>query len=720
MLQHEIYIDNVSPIRQRFRRMSPQQREEVRKLLSDMLARNISPSKSPWASPVVLVKKKNGASRFCVDYRQVNAVMRKDAFPLPRVDDTLDILAGSRLFSTLDLISGYWQVEVKPEDREKTAFVTSEGLYEFNVLPFGMCNGPATFQRLMNILLAGIQWHSCLVYLDDIIVFGRSFTEHIQNLAEVFQRLRDANLRLQVKKCTFCRGTVKFLGHVISTAGIGTDPEKVEKVSKWPVPINVREVQQFLGLVNYYRRFVKDCAQLAKPLHRLTENNREFQWTDQCQQAFDTLRRLLVSAPVLAFPDCTREFILDTDASEQGIGAVLSQVHLDGQEHVVAFASRVLSKAERKYSVTRKELLAVIVFIHHFRPYLLGRRFVLRTDHSSLLWLKNFKDPEGQLARWLEQLEQYTFEVVHRKGSSHGNGDALSRYVYPRESVDEDCTPVSMVIDDPDVIFSVQCTPFLSAYDSPAIRELQLQDEFIGPLLRAKETSTKPVVPDKADPKYRKLVQIWDQLILRDGLLWRYFEDVRGTGGVYQLVVPLSLKEVVLKGVHEGVAGGHFGVEKSLGKLKERFYWPGHYNDIHNWCSTCSDCVARKTRGPRRKAPLQPIVVGYPMQMVAVDIVGPLPRSTNGNLYLLVAEDYFTKWLEVWAIPNQEAKTIAEKLLNEMFFRFSLPDKLHSDQGRQFESQIIEELCKLLQINKSRTTPYHPQGDGLVERANRT
>ena len=273
------------------------------------------------------------------------------------------------------------------------------------------------------------------------------------------------------------------MGHVISTAGIATDPEKVEKVSNWPVPINVREVQQFLGLVNYYRRFVKDCAQLAKPLHRLTGNNREFQWTDQCQQAFDTLRRLLVSAPVLEFPDCTREFILHTDASEQGIGAVLSQAHLDGQEHVVAFASRVLSKAECKYSVTLKELLAVIVFIHHFRPYLLGHRFVMCTDHSSLFWLKNFKDPEGQLAHCLEQLEQYTFEVVHRKGSSHGNADTLSRYVYPRESVDEECTPVSMVTDDPDAIFSVQCTPFLSAYDSPAIRELQLQDEFIGPLL---------------------------------------------------------------------------------------------------------------------------------------------------------------------------------------------------------------------------------------------
>ena len=378
VLQHEIVTENVSPIRQKFRRMSPHMRAEMRVLLNDMLQKDIiSPSKSPWASPIVLVKKKDGTSRFCVDYRQINAVTRKDAYPLPRVDDTLETLAGSQLFSTLDLISGYWQVEVKPEDREKIAFVTSEGLYEFNVLPFGLCNGPATFQRLMNILLAGIQWHNCLVYINDIIVLGRTFDEHLKNLAQVFQRLRDANLRLQVWKCQFCRDTVKFLGHVISPAGITTDPEKIAKVLNWPTPVNKQEIQQFMGLVNYYRRFIKNCSEVSKPLSQLTERNRPFKWTVQCQESFEALRRALASAPVLVFPDFSQTFIVDTDASNHGIGAVLSQTPDIGgdQEQVVAYASRTLTKSERRYSTTRKELLAVITFFTAFQILFIGTTF---------------------------------------------------------------------------------------------------------------------------------------------------------------------------------------------------------------------------------------------------------------------------------------------------------------------------------------------------------
>ena len=473
LLQHEIVIDSAAPIRQRFRRLSPEKRVEMRALLDDMLQKNlISPSKSPWAAPIVLVKKKDGTSRFCVDYRRINAVTRKDAYPLPRVDDILETLAGSQLFSTLDLASGYWQVEVKPEDREKTAFITSEGLYEFNVLPFGLCNGPATFQRLMNILLAGVQWHDCLVYLDDIIVLGRSFGEHLQNLAKVFQRLRQANLKLQVKKCVFGRDTVKFLGHIISSKGISTDPEKVARVSQWPVPINKLELQQFLGFVNYYRRFIKDCASISKPLYQLTEHTRQFKWTDQCQEAFLTLRKALVSAPVLAFPDCSRMFILDTDASNQGIGAVLSQQHDDGLEHVVAYASRVLSKAERRYSVTRKEMLAVVSFLHHFRPYLLGRRFKLRTDHGSLLWLRSFKEPEGQLARWLEQLEEYDFDVVHRQGKLHVNADVLSRLTHTEGESD-------VLIDS--IVPVVANTSFVFSHLD--VRAEQLRDNLVGPFL---------------------------------------------------------------------------------------------------------------------------------------------------------------------------------------------------------------------------------------------
>ena len=440
VLQHEIHTGDASPIRQQFCRVCPQKRQEMRNLLSEMLERDvIKPSCSPWASPVVLVKKKDGTSRFCVDYHKVNTVTRKDAYPLPRVNDLLDTLAGSRLFSTLDLISGCWQVEIHPRDKEKTAFCTSEGLYEFNVMPFGLCNGPATFQRLMNLLLAGIQWTSCLVYLDDIIVLGKTFHNHLQHLSQVFQKLRDANLKLKVQKCSFCQESVQFLEHIVSSKGLTADPAKIQRVVDWPIPTTKREVQQFLGLVSYYRRFIRNCAQIAKPLHQLTEQSKSFSWTVECDQAFQRLREQLTTPPVLVFPDFTKEFMLDTDASDQGIGAVLSQIQSNGQERVIAYASRLLSKAERHYCITRKELLAVVVFLNHFRQYLLGRKFILRTDHGSLLWLHNFKEPEGQLAKWLEKLEEFQFEVVHRKGKAHCNADALSR-MFSQQSVSVNVT----------------------------------------------------------------------------------------------------------------------------------------------------------------------------------------------------------------------------------------------------------------------------------------
>ena len=364
VLQHRIYTGDAPPIRQQFRRMCQQKKQELRALLAEMLSKEIiQPSSSPWSSPVVLVRKKDGTSRFCVDYRKVNSVTRKDAYPLPRINDVLDTLAGSKLFSTLDLISGYWQVGLHQDDKEKTAFCTSEGLYEFNVMPFGLCNGPATFQRLMDLLLAGIQWNSCLVYLDDIIVLGKTLDDHLKHLAQVFQRLREANLKLQIKKCNLCKQSVQFLGHVVSSEGIAADPAKIEKVVNWPVPTNKSEVQQFLGLVSYYRRFIRDCAHVAKPLYQLTEHSKPFAWTAECGEAFSTLKKHLSTPPVLVFPDFAREFILDTDASNQGIGAVLSQIQSDGQEQVVAYASRLLSKTERRYSVTRKELLAVVVFL---------------------------------------------------------------------------------------------------------------------------------------------------------------------------------------------------------------------------------------------------------------------------------------------------------------------------------------------------------------------
>ena len=395
LVKHRVDTGNSPPIRQPVRQIPLHKREEARHLLQDMLAKGvIQPSSSPWASPIVLVPKKDGNVRFCIDYRKVNAVTRRDAYPLPRMDDTLDTLAGAKWFSTLDMVSGYWQVEVADEDKEKTAFCTPDGLYEFNVLPFGLCNGPATFQRLMDLVLSGLQWSSCLVYLDDIIVVGRSFHEHLQNLENVFQRLRSAGLKLKPKKCTFMRKEVLYLGHLVSREGIATDPGKISKVAGWPVPTTVQEVQRFLGFASYYRRFIRDFAEIAKPLYQLTERNFPFKWTAECQRCLEELKCRLTTTPVLAYPDYSRRFILDTDASDFAIGAVLAQ-HDDGHERVVAFASRTLSKTERRYCVTRRELLAVVVFTKHFRPYLLGREFILRTDHGSLTWLRPSRNQRG-------------------------------------------------------------------------------------------------------------------------------------------------------------------------------------------------------------------------------------------------------------------------------------------------------------------------------------
>ena len=524
----------------------------------------------------------------------------------------------------------------------------------------------------------------------------------------VLSRIKEAGLTLQPAKCNFFKKSVSYLGHVVSEKGVAMDPAKVDKIKSWPTPTTPREVQQFLGLANYYRRFIRGFADIAKPLHKLTEHNNSFKWTPDCNKAFVTLCSKLITTPILAYPDFTKEFILDTDASNSAIGAVLSQLGPDGQEHVIAYGSRILTKSERQYCVTRRELLAVVTFTKHFRPYLLGRRFILRTDHGSLQWLCNFKDPEGQVARWLEAIQELDFKIIHRKGHLHSNADALSRIP---------CRQCGRVLDE-DTDTSIAAT----AISGPAVVDMkghQRNDPIIGPLIEAK---TNQAAPPKGlqGKEAKRLIQLWDQLHLKQDILYCRIPSPGGSQNYDRLVIPTVLRSQILKELHEGTLSGHLGAAKTIGKLKERFYWPGHYNDAREWCQKCAICAARKTPAPKPKAPLAPISAGFPLELVAMDILGPLPQTKLGNVYVLVVGDYFTKWMEVYPIPNQQASTIATKLVNEFFCRFSLPKQLHSDQGAQFESEIITKICQLLQIEKSRTTPYHPQSDGLIERFNRT
>ena len=440
LVEHEIDTGLNRPIKQPPRRVPLALAQEEKDAIINLQEKGIiRPSTSPWASPIVLAKKKNGKIRVCVDYRKVNNVTTKDAFPLPRVQDCLDSVAGAKLFSTLDLTAGYHQVKVKESDIPKTAFVTKYGHYEYTTMPFGLTNAPGTFQRLMELTLSGLQWNICLIYIDDIIVFGKTFKEHLDRLDQVVRRVQEAGLKLKPEKCQLFQDEVVFLGHRVNKDGILPDKANIEKVVNWSIPRNPTEIRQFLGTATYYRRFVKGFSSIAKPLTELTQKDKPFHWSNECQQAFEHLKRELTGPEIMGHPDPEQgDFILDCDACDVGIGGVLSQIQ-NGRERVIYYGSRTLNKAERNYCVTDKELLAVRHFVEYFRQYLLGRHFVVRTDHQALVWLVNLKEPKGRVARWIEILSAYNFSVEFRQGVRHGNADGLSRCPNPFEC---DCSNV--------------------------------------------------------------------------------------------------------------------------------------------------------------------------------------------------------------------------------------------------------------------------------------
>ena len=664
--------------------------------ISDMLRRGvIQPSKSPWASGIVMVTKKDGTKRFCVDYRRLNDVTLKDSYPLPRIDNSLEQLAGAQWFSCLDLNSGYWQVEMDETDRAKTAFSSRQGLFEFRVMPFGLCNAPATFERLMETVLAGLNWQICLIYLDDVIVHGRTFEEMLHNLDQVFSRLSSAGLKLKPRKCQLFQKEVKYLGHIVCRDGIKTDPSKTETIREWPEPKNLSEVRSFLGLCSYYRRFIQDYAQIAKPLHKLTEKGQRFVFGADCQAAFSKLKAHLSDAPVLAHPDFSEQFILDTDACDSGIGAVLSQ-KIGGTERPVAYASKSLTKAERRYCVTRKELYAVVFFVKYFRHFLYGKNFLVRTDHSSLRWLLNFKNPEGQLARWLEVLSSFDMKIEHRPGRLHGNADGLSRRPCKQCGRQEDCLKG-------DGVAQVQS----QALD---LKDAQEADDDIRRLKSWVDSGVRPGRKElEPESLYLKsLVAQLDQLELHEGIVMRRWEDSENNRVVYQGIVPLRLRREVLKYSHDIRASGHLGMKKTFARARQGFYWPGMRNDVRTYINGCEACARRKDPMKTKHAPMEITRSGFPMERIAVDILGPLPTTDRGNSYILVIGDYFTKWMECHPMPNMEAKTVATILLEQVVTRFGVPQVIHSDQGRQFESALFSEMCTLLQIKKTRTTPYHP------------
>ena len=775
IIKHKINTGESAPIRQPLRR-TPRgfEKEEEQYLKEQLEAGVVIPSNSAWSSPVCLVRKKDGSVRWCIDYRKLNDVTAKDAYPLPRIDTCLDCLGSAKFFSTVDMQSGYWQLQVVEEDRPKTAFITKYGLFEYRKLPFGLCGAPSTFERCMELVLRGLQWKTLLIYLDDIIIFSSNLEEHLQRLEEVLKRLSEAKLKLKPSKCHLLETEVLFLGHIVGQTGVKPNPQLIKSVMDWKAPTSTKQVQQFLGLANYYRRFIKNFSDIAAPLSHLTKKDVKFQWTSDCQIAMEKLKLALCRAPVLAYPQPGGGYTLDCDASDVGIGAVLSQTQA-GVEKVICYGSKKLDRAQRNYCVTRKELLAVITFVTQYRHYLLGQHFNIRTDHSSLRWLCNFKEPGGQIARWLEVLAEYNFTIIHRDGKKHQNADALSRkhcgddgcnfykqgeilaelpcggcpkckkkhseWAHFEAEVNDVIPLASKAVDTDQNLHTCRRMTtrslgkskidtsedfremWFQGHSSTSLAQFQREDPIIGILHIWIDENQKPNRDEIASlkPALRKYWLNWDNITKKDGVLYQkwYFPDVE-KAPCLQFLVPKVLQREILTHCHNSTYAAHLGIVKTKAKIKQRFYWYRMGTDISLHIRQCPECSTNSNPQKRPKATLMDYRVGAPMDRIGIDILGPLPTSNQGNTCLLVVGDYFTRWIEAYPMSDQQAETTANHLVFQFFSRFGIPYEIHSDQGRNFESRLFQEICHLLEIKKTRSTPYRPQSNGLIERFNRT
>ena len=471
---HKIETGDAPPQRQNPYRTSPNMKAEIESHTKDLLDNDlIEPSNSMWAAPVIMCKKKDGTFRMAVDYRKLNAVTTPINFPLPRFEDVVDSFAEnqSKIFSVLDLRSGFHQIPLDPETKHKTTFVTHEGCFNYKRLPYGLRNAPIAFQTVMAQVLRGINFKFTLVYVDDILVHSSDFDTHLKHLQIVFDRLRDANLKLQPKKCKFAADQVEYLGHFFSKQGISSNPEKIEKVKSFPRPKTQKDVRSFIGLCNYYRKFIFNFSAILKPLNNLLKKETKFAWTNDCEEAFLMLKDKLTTSPVLVYPNMTKPFILSTDASDTAIGFVLGQLDDEKRERVIAYGGRSIRNAEQNWPIHEKECLALVEAITQFRPYLANAQFTVYTDNICTKYLHKWKDLKDRRGRWVMKLQGYDFSIIHKPGIKNGNADALSRRTYENPNADkvsdQNVLPEQNIVDSLNVDDSSSLVhPLIAAMDS--------------------------------------------------------------------------------------------------------------------------------------------------------------------------------------------------------------------------------------------------------------
>jgi len=750
---HRIELDNPIPFKDKSRPIPPGSYNEVRQHIAELLSAGvIKCSKSPYSSNMVLVRKKDGSLRLCVDYRRLNAHTIKDAYSLPRVDTLIDSLKGARYFASLDLFSGYHQVKVDEDHQERTAFSAGPlGFYEYVKMPFGLCNAPATFQRMMERVLDGLTMNICAVYLDDVIVYASTEDQMYERLGQVFARLREANLRLKPSKCRFFQRSVEFLGHQVSENGVQCCQKHLEAVANWPTPTSVKELQTFLGFVNFYRRFIQGFASIADPLYSLLKSDHtrkpkqhrgrtrhppvKWEWGEKQRAAFAKLKELLTNPPILAYPDFEKEFVVHVDASRCGLGSVLYQKNGD-QLEVLSYASKSLTPSERNYSAHKLEFLGLKWAITvKFRHYLYGKPFTVYTDHNPLAYILTTAKLDAVGHRWLAELSDFQFQVKYKPGKSNRDADGLSRRPhFDPEQCTQQITPemfkevcaVSKSTEDFSGVAEsllVSSSAVSNVMTVGAVRSLNWSDE-----QRADSDLARVIdlvlaggrLSDRArrrePPGVLRLLSFYSSLVVEDGILYKV-SSYKDDHVVKRIVVPSHRRTSVLEKSHNDL--GHLGRDKTLSVAKDRFFWPGLTKDVEAFIKSCPRCLRAKAPHLPERAPLTSITTTRPMELVCMDFLS-LETSAGGYSHILVVTDHFTKYACAFPTRTQHASVVAKILVNSFIVHYGIPERLHSDQGANFEGKVVKHLCELLGTAKSRTTPYHPQGDGITERFNRT
>src|SRR6202158_5841600 len=657
-------------------RMSQPEMDELKKQLTELMDKGyIQESKSPYGAPVLFVKKKDGSMRMCVDYRALNKITIKNKYPLPRIDELLDRLLGTKYFSKIDLRSGYHQVRIANEDIHKTAFSTRYGHYEYLVMPFGLTNAPATFMNLMQSVFSKYLDESVIIFLDDILVYSKSHDEHLKHLECVLQTLRQHKLYAKKSKCEFSQNEISFLGHVINSDGIKMEPSKVDAVVKWPQPKNIHDIRSFLGLAGYYRRFVKDFSKLASPLTNPLHANVPFKWTEKQEAAFTELKQAVSTAPVLIVLDPNQPYVVVTDASGFAIGAALCQDHGNGQQPC-AYISRKMNNHEVNYPVHEQELLAIIHALREWRHYLHGNQFTVVTDHRSLQYLQTQPHLSARHVRWSEFLQQFAFIVTYRAGKENHVADALSRR--------------------PDHQLAALAESTIKASDT---LQNDIKDAY------QHDPITKLLITKKTNPKFKYS----DDMI--------YTPDNR-------LYVPnySDIYSKILSEAHDTPTSGHMGEWKTLARISPHFYWPNMRKTVHEYINKCQSCQRNKPTNQLPQGLLQSLEIpDTRWQTVTMDFITKLPVSESGNDTIVVFVDKFSKMAhyvstrELGLTPDVVARIFFDNIVKY----HGIPQSIVSDRDGRFVSKFWRSLMDTMGVQLKMSTSHHPQTDGQTERANR-